>query len=496
MRRTLQALGISTLLVTDLLGTRAFALESPAADAESNPEESTPAAPPPPGESASEAAPSSSASSEVSAPPGALRAVKPKFGDVAVSGYFRAGFGASNQKGRMTCFALANPAGLVSKYRLGNECEVWSETHFTVVTYAGDDGSVAHLHFMPTIYVPTTYGGYSPTTTTSSPLLFTTSTGAVVAFPNLYADIKDIPWLLGGTAWAGTRYYKREFIYISDFFYWNPSGVGAGIEDVNLGRDLRLSYAAFAVDGEPVSADATSPPLPARTDFGVRNDLQLRGIRFWDSGEFQLGVQGIFNYSNNPATHHGWGATLQYVHNWLGGDTKVAVQYGRGGGTGFGTLARFYYPDFSVRHDLSEARLRLLAVFTIQPITWLGAQLAGVYQHDDNFLGSPGLNTDWYSAGGRVGWGFTKHAKLLVEGGYDRVEKSNGSDPQWLFKGTLAAAITSDQRFMARPEVRLFVTGALWNVAARTATVDSGRLYTDTNLLNGYIFGTQAETWW
>ena len=37
----------------------------------------------------------------------------------------------------MTCFALANPGGLVSKYRLGNECEVWSETNFTMVTYAG-----------------------------------------------------------------------------------------------------------------------------------------------------------------------------------------------------------------------------------------------------------------------------------------------------------------------------------------------------------------------
>ena len=60
-------------------------------------------------------------------------------------------------------------------------------------------------------------------------------TGATVAFPNLYADIKGIPWLYGGTAWAGTRYYKRESIYISDFFYWNPSGVGGGIEDINLG---------------------------------------------------------------------------------------------------------------------------------------------------------------------------------------------------------------------------------------------------------------------
>ena len=131
---------------------------------------------------------------------------------------------------------------MVSKYRLGNECEVWSETHFTTVVYAGDDGSVAHVHFMPTVYIPTTTIGYSPNGTISSPAPFTTSTGATISFPNLYVDMQGIPWLAGGTVWAGTRYYKRESVYISDFFYWNPSGVGVGIEDIHLGKDLRLSY--------------------------------------------------------------------------------------------------------------------------------------------------------------------------------------------------------------------------------------------------------------
>src|SRR5689334_2113324 len=50
---------------------------------------------------------------------------KPKIGDTTTRGYFRGGFGASNQKGRMTCFQLALEGGLLSKYRLGNECEVW-----------------------------------------------------------------------------------------------------------------------------------------------------------------------------------------------------------------------------------------------------------------------------------------------------------------------------------------------------------------------------------
>ena len=47
-----------------------------------------------------------------------------------------------------------------------------------------------------------------------------------------------------------------------------------------------------------------------------------------------------------------------------------------------------------------------------------------------------------------------------------------------------------------RPELRLFYTWAVWNEAARTATIDSGRVYTTTDLLNGANFGLQAETTW
>ena len=436
------------------------------------------------------------------APPSATvpPAAKPKFGDISVSGYFRGGFGASNQRGRMTCFQLSNPSGLFSKYRLGNECEVWSETHFDIITYVGEDGSVASVHFMPTVFIPNTNIGYSPTSTVISPLAFTTSTGATLSFPNLYVDIKGIPWLYGGTAWIGSRYYKRESVYISDFFYWNPSGVGGGIEDINLGKDLRLSYAAFAVDGQPGAVvSGTDPQLPAQTDFGVRNDLQLRGLRPWETGELQLGFQYIADYSNHMSvTHGGWGGTLQFVQLVLGGDNKLAVQYGQGAGTGFGTLSRFYYPDFSLYVVPSQSRFRVVDVLTVQPTPWFGAQLDGVYQLDQIFLGSPGQYAQWISAGTRVSWAFTQHAKLLAEVGYDRVTRNNTVPihPQDLAKFTIAPTLTTGRGFMTRPELRLFYTWAVWNDAARTAGIDSGSIYTASNRLSGSIFGLQAETWY
>jgi maltoporin len=531
MRRAGQRWALSIFLVTGIAATDVLAQEpvsdapAPASDApashpQDEPHANTEAdthenteepkqAEQPAAAASAEPAPTTEASPVVEAP-------APKVGDISVSGYLRGAFGATlkervgdpdwrssggtrNVGGRMTCFNLPNPSGLVSKYRLGNECEVWSETHFSVVAYA-NDGVVATVHVMPTVYIPTTYIGYSPTGVTSSPAEYTTSTGATLSFPNLYVDIKGIPWLGGGTAWMGTRYYKRESVYISDFFYWNPSGVGAGIEDVHLGKDLRLSYAAFAVDGEPVSTGQSGPPLPLQADFGIRNDVQLRGIRPYASGEFQAGFQYIADDSNHKdangksVTHGGWGVTVQHVQQLLGGDNKLAFQYGRGGGTGFGTLSRFYYPDFSLYFAPSEYRLRVVEVLTVQPLPWLGAQGAFVYQHDD--LGNAGQKTDWISTGLRAAWGFTRYAKLLGEVGYDYVKKSNGSDPQLLTKFTLAPAISTGPKMMSRPELRLFYTYAFWNEAARTATVDSGRLYTATDLLSGTTVGVQAETWW
>jgi maltoporin len=494
MRRTLLVLGLSGLVTTGFASRPAFAQDEPETDGTKTATTETEHNTEEPKSAVTKPAPVLSpeeGAAPVSAPPPA----RPKFGDMTVTGYFRGGFGASSQKGRQTCFGLALPGNLFSKYRLGNECEVWSETHFTFVTYVGDDGAVSTLHFMPTIFIPTWFTGYTPTGVINSPARLTTSTGATVAFPNLYVDLKGVSGLGGGTAWVGTRYYKREFIYISDFFYWNPSGVGAGVEDINLGDDLRLSVAVFAVDGEPQSPpDATAPPIPAQFDFGARPDIQLRGIKLWPGGEIQLGFQGILNYSNDPATHSGWGATIQIVQQVLGGDNKLAFQYGKGGGTGFGTLARFYYPDFSVRHDLTESRFRAVDVFTIQPTSWYGQQIGLVYQHDS----SNGSTQNWYSAGSRVSVAPYRHLKVLGEAGYDRVTKSVGSAPQWLFKATGAIALTADRGLLSRPEFRIFYTWATWNAEAAVPGIDSARLYTDTypQYLAGSTFGVQAETWW
>jgi maltoporin len=510
MRRGFQLSGLSGLLVTALTSAHAFAQEPKEAEAQTPAEEGKTDQPAPTGPAAEVAAPAAEVVAPAAAPLGP--AAKPKVGDLTTHGYFRGGFGANVfKRGRMTCFGLTNiTGGLKSKYRLGNECEQWGEFHLNAVMYVGDDGSVGTFHFTPAAYLPTSYAGYSPTSATSIPDQGWKSTGGAVSFPNLYADIKGISWLFGGAAWAGGRYYKREDVYISDFFYWNPSGIGGGIEDVRLGkiwesapdalRDVTFSYAAFAVDGQP-NAD---PPLPAQIDLGIRNDLQVRGFRPYASGELQLGFQYIADWSNDKDTngrsntHGGWGVTLRHVQDVLGGTNKAVVQYGKGGGTGFGTLSRFYYPDFSLRWAPVESRLRLLDVLTIQPQEWLGTQLVGSYQRDDDGLGNPDSINEWFSFGGRLSLGILDHLKLLGEAGYDHERKSNGAPPLWLFKATGAVAITSARGFWARPEIRLFVTWAVWAKDSAIGGIDSGRIYTEsyTNDQAAALVGLQGEAMW
>jgi maltoporin len=463
----------------------------------------------------------------VTAPAAAAPVIaKPSVGDLSVHGYLRAGFGGSSQKGRMTCFGLSTSisGGLISKYRLGNECEQWGELHFTAVAYSGDDGVIGTFHFSPVAYIPTGDIGYSPNSTISTPDIYKSSTGATVSFPNLYADLQGISWLYGGTAWAGSRYYKRESIYISDFFYWNPSGMGAGIEDAfrigkmapsapDIVKDMAFSLGFFAVDGEPqnpppdaVDAKWTmAPQLPGKYAFGVRSDFQIRGFRPYSSGEIQVGFQYIADWSHSKddygrdaSTSGGWGVTARYIHNMLGGDNKFVVQYGQGGGTGFGTLGRFYYPDFSLQHSPVQTRWRVLDVLTIQPTRWLGLQANVVYQRDDLGSGSSGAVTNWYSSGLRLTFGVLDHLKLIYEAGSDLVEKTNGAPKIWLVKNTGAIAISAARGFWARPEIRLFFTGASWSDEARTPGVDSSRLYTDkyTTYIRGFSFGLQTEVMW
>jgi maltoporin len=44
------------------------------------------------------------------------------------------------------------------------------------------------------------------------------------------------------TFWAGQRYYRRDDIHIHDFYWRDFTGIGAGVEGINIG-DSKLAVA-------------------------------------------------------------------------------------------------------------------------------------------------------------------------------------------------------------------------------------------------------------
>lgn len=116
----------------------------------------------------------------------------------------RSGIGASMQGGGQSCFQLL---GAESRYRLGNECEQYAELELRQDVLSMDDGSVLSVGGMASFF-----NEYDRS------FEFQGENGAV-RMPQLYGTWANLPSLNGGSLWAGRRYYKRNDINISDFYY-------------------------------------------------------------------------------------------------------------------------------------------------------------------------------------------------------------------------------------------------------------------------------------
>jgi maltoporin len=84
--------------------------------------------------------------------------------------------------------------------------------------------------------------------------------------------------------------------------------------------------------------------------------------------------------------------------------------------------------------------------------------------------------------------------------GHDQV-KPDAGETRHMTKFTLAGAVSAGKEAYSRPTIRLFVTHAIWNEAARQVLgqnwVNGERLqqvYGDKKA--GTSVGVQAETWW
>src|SRR5450830_500976 len=165
-------------------------------------------------------------------------------------GYLRAGAGSSSIKGPQSCYSLG---GNTMKYRLGNECDAYTEFGYTQALAKTDDG----VTFLGTIWA----SAFSPKSDFGD---------AKLGIAKAYVEARGLDFLNGGSAWIGKRYYYRPDIHMLDLQYINLNGTGAGIDQVQAGPG-KFSYAFFkdndiveqAANGTLHSASAPAPAWAA-----------------------------------------------------------------------------------------------------------------------------------------------------------------------------------------------------------------------------------------
>lgn len=379
---------------------------------------------------------------------GAAQAVQVDF-----SGYMRAGTGINARGGTQVCFGLP---GADTKWRLGNECDYVIEPTFTakVAEYEGADWGVRVM--------PSVYRAWGQTENGTDEL--TTRFGQIYAFGNKISQLGN------GTAWAGRRFYNRLQTGINDQFLENNDGDGAGIENMDVGMG-KLSV-AFMMNGRG-SANDNRFALPIRlTNI---KDLPNGELSFYVTPSAQLKSRNQTSGAEPAKQRNGLAVGVYQTLPGFLGDTLVGFKHDKTG-------------------DVKNTRLVLQQSGKIADGTSL--DLFNEFRVNDN----AGVKSKWVAVGGRVDMHVSGPLRFLTELGTDVVQP-DGSPKRQMTKLTVAGAISAGKEPWSRPTLRLFVTHAFWNEAARQVLGDNWvngerlkQVYGDQK--SGTSIGIQAEAWW
>ncbi|MGE0972375.1 maltoporin [Klebsiella sp. WOUb02] len=407
-------------------------------------------------------------------------------------GYARSGIGWTGSGGEQQCFQAT---GAQSKYRLGNECETYAELKLgQEVWKEGDKSFYFDTNVAYSVSQQNDWESTSP------------------AFREANVQGKNlIDWLPGSTIWAGKRFYQRHDVHMIDFYYWDISGPGAGIENIDLGFG-KLSLAATRSSESGGSATfAERDALGNRIyDNLVPNDVfdvRLAQMEINPGGTLELGVD--YGHTNVPdnyylqpdASKDGWMLTAEHTQSMLKGYNKFVLQYATDSMTSNG---KGVPQGGSINNDGSLWRVLDHGAISLGD-SW-DLMYVGMYQ-DINLDNNNG--TKWWTVGVRPMYKWTPIMSTLLEVGYDNVESQRTGDNNNQYKITLAQQWQAGDSIWSRPAIRVFATYAKWDEKWGYANGDSGAGYTSGVAYNDtsaktfsrgdndeWTFGAQMEIWW
>ncbi|HCN98135.1 MAG: maltoporin [Leclercia adecarboxylata] len=414
-------------------------------------------------------------------------------GAVDFKGYARSGIGWTGSGGEQQCFQAT---GAQSKYRLGNECETYAELKLGQEVWKEGDKS---------FYFDTNVA-YSVSQRNDWEATDPAFREANVQGKNL------IEWLPGSTIWAGKRFYQRHDVHMIDFYYWDISGPGAGIENIDLGFGKLSMAATRSSESGGSSAFADFDANGDRIyDNVVPNDvfdIRLAGMEINPGGTLELGVD--YGHTNIPddyylqpgASKDGWMFTAEHTQSMMKGFNKFVVQYATDSMTSNG---KGIPQGASLNNDGSLIRVIDHGAITLAD-QW-DLMYVGMYQNIDLDNNN---GTEWWTVGVRPMFKWTPIMSTLLEVGYDNVKSQKTDDTNSQYKITLAQQWQAGDSIWSRPAIRVFATYAKWdekwgyaNNGDTNAGYTSGVAYNDTSARtfsrgdnDEWTFGAQMEIWW
>lgn len=413
-------------------------------------------------------------------------------GAVDFKGYARSGIGWTGSGGEQQCFQAT---GAQSKYRLGNECETYAELKLgQEVWKEGDKSFYFDTNVAYSVSQQNDWESTSP------------------AFREANVQGKNlIDALPGSTIWAGKRFYQRHDVHMIDFYYWDISGPGAGIENIDLGFG-KLSLAATRsseAGGSGTFADRDA--LGNRIyDNLVPNDVfdvRLAQMEINPGGTLEFGVD--YGHTNLPddyslapgASKDGWMFTAEHTQSMLKGFNKFVLQYATDSMTSNG---KGRPEGGSINNNGDMWRVLDHGAISLGD-SW-DLMYVGMYQ-DINLDNNNG--TKWWTVGVRPMYKWTPIMSTLLEVGYDNVKSQKTDDTNSQYKITLAQQWQAGDSIWSRPAIRVFATYAKWDEkwgyanSDSGADYDSGVAYSDTSAKtfsrgdsDEWTFGAQMEIWW
>ncbi|KAF6666623.1 maltoporin [Pantoea sp. EKM101V] len=409
---------------------------------------------------------------------------------VDFTGYARSGIGWTGSGGEQQCFQAT---GAQSKYRLGNECETYAELKLgQEVWKEGDKSFYFDTNVAYSVAQQNDWEATSP------------------AFREANVKGKNlIDALPGSTLWAGKRFYQRHDVHMIDFYYWDISGPGAGLEDVDLGFG-KLSFAATRSSEAGGSYTFSSDRI---RDFATSTandvfDVRLAGLETNPDGVLELGVDyGRANTRDDyrledGASKDGWMFTAEHTQSMLKGYNKFVLQYATDAMTSQGKGV----PQGTSLNNNGDM-YRILDHGAISLAERWDLMYVAMYQNIDldNDRG-----TEWYTVGVRPMYKWTPIMSTLLELGYDNVKSQQASERNGQYKVTLAQQWQAGDSIWSRPALRLFATYAKWDekwgynkdsagdltTFASADSTGNGILTNSRGNNDEFTFGAQMEIWW